>query len=53
MQRSILTCSSISLFGTIYYRLLMKSAPLTEASVDQLLAQVMQGKRRVVQKRSK
>ena len=42
-----------SLIGPIYYRLLMKSAPLTEAYVDQLLAQLMQGKRRVVQKRSK
>ena len=42
-----------SLFGPIYYRLLIKSAPLTEAYVDQLLAQVMQGKRRVVQKQSK
>jgi AcrR family transcriptional regulator len=42
-----------SLIGPIYYRLLIKSAPLTEAYVDQLLAQVMQGKRRVVQKRSK
>lgn len=42
-----------SLIGPIYYRLLMKSAPLTEAYVDQLLAQLMQGTRRVVQKRSK
>jgi hypothetical protein len=42
-----------SLFGPIYYRLLIKSAPLTEAYVDQLLAQVMQGKRKVVQKQSK
>lgn len=42
-----------SLIGPIYYRLLIKSAPLTEAYVDQLLAQVMQGKRRVVQERSK
>ena len=42
-----------ALFGPIYYRLLIKSAPLTEAYADQLLAQVMQGKRRVVQKRSK
>ena len=42
-----------SLVGPIHYRLLMKTAPLTEAYVDQLLAQVMQGKRRVVRKRSK
>ena len=42
-----------SLIGPIYYRLLMKTAPLTEAYVDQLLAQLMLGKRRVVQKRSK
>jgi len=42
-----------SLIGPIYYRLLIKSAPLTEAYVDQLIAQVMLGKRRVVQKRSK
>jgi Tetracyclin repressor-like, C-terminal domain len=42
-----------SLIGPIYYWLLMKSAPLTEAYVDQLLAQLMQGTRRVVQKRSK
>jgi len=42
-----------ALIGPIYYRLLIKSAPLTEAYVDQLLAQLMQGKRRVVQKRSK
>jgi len=42
-----------SLIGPIYYRLLMKTAPLTEAYVDQLLAQLMLGKRRVVQKQSK
>jgi hypothetical protein len=42
-----------SLIGPIYYRLLMKTAPLTEAYVDQLLAQLMLGKRRVAQKRSK
>jgi AcrR family transcriptional regulator len=42
-----------SLIGPIYYRLLMKTAPLTEASVDQLLAQLMLGKRRVAQKRSR
>ena len=34
-----------SLFGPIYYRLLIKSAPLTEAYVDRLLAQVMRGQR--------
>jgi AcrR family transcriptional regulator len=42
-----------SLIGPIYYRLLMKTAPLTEAYIDQLLAQLMLGKRRVVQERSK
>jgi AcrR family transcriptional regulator len=42
-----------SLIGPIYYRLLMKTAPLTEAYVDQLFAQLMLGKRRVAQKRSK
>lgn len=42
-----------SLIGPIYYRLLMKTAPLTEAYVDQLLAQLMLGKRRIAQKRSK
>jgi AcrR family transcriptional regulator len=42
-----------SLIGPIYYRLLMKTAPLTESYVDQLLAQLMLGKRRVVRKRSK
>ena len=42
-----------SLIGPIYYRLLMKTDPLTEAYVDQLLAQLMLGKRRVVRKRSK
>jgi AcrR family transcriptional regulator len=42
-----------SLIGPVYYRLLMKSAPLTEKYVDQVLAQVMQGTRRVVQKQSK
>ena len=42
-----------SLIGPVYYRLLMKSAPLTERYVDQVLAQVMQGTRRVVQKQSK
>jgi len=31
----------------------MKTAPLTEAYIDQLLAQLMLGKRRVVQERSK
>ncbi len=41
------------LIGRICYRLLMKSATLTEAYVDQLLAQRMLGKRTVVQKRSK
>jgi AcrR family transcriptional regulator len=34
-----------SLFGPIYYRLLVKSAPLTEEYVDRLLAQVMKGQR--------
>jgi AcrR family transcriptional regulator len=34
-----------ALFGPIYYRLLIKSAPLTEAYVDQLAEQVMQGQR--------
>ena len=34
-----------SLFGPIYYRLLIKSAPLTEDYADRLLAQVMQGQR--------
>jgi AcrR family transcriptional regulator len=34
-----------ALFGPIYYRLLIKSAPLTEAYVDQLIAQVIQGQR--------
>jgi AcrR family transcriptional regulator len=42
-----------SLIGPVYYRLLMKSDPLTEKYVDQVLAQVMQGTRRVVQKQSK
>ena len=42
-----------SLIGPIYYRLLMKTAPLTEAYVDQLFEQLMLGKRRVPQKRSK
>jgi len=42
-----------SLIGPIYYRLLMKTAPLTEAYIDQLLAQLMLGKRRVVQECSK
>jgi AcrR family transcriptional regulator len=42
-----------SLVGPIYYRLLIKSAPLTEAYIDQLIAQVMLGKKRVAQKRSK
>jgi len=40
------------LIAPIHYRLLMKTAPLTEAYVDQLLAQLMLGKRRVAQKRS-
>jgi hypothetical protein len=42
-----------SLIGPIYYRLLMKTDPLTEAYVDRLLAQLLLGKRRVVRKRSK
>jgi AcrR family transcriptional regulator len=42
-----------SLIGPMYYRLLMKTAPLTGAYIDQLLAQLMLGKRRVVQKGSK
>ncbi len=40
-----------SLIGPVYYRLLMKTAPLTEGYVDQLLAQVMRGARGVVQDR--
>lgn len=35
-----------ALFGPIYYRLLIKSAPLTEAYVDRLLEQELLGKRR-------
>jgi len=42
-----------SLIGPIYYRLLMKTAPLTEAYVDQLIEQLLLGKRRVAEKRSK
>jgi len=42
-----------SLIGPIYYRLLMKTAPLTEAYVDKLIAQILQGTRRVVQKQSR
>lgn len=42
-----------SLIGPVYYRLLMRSAPLTEAYVDQLVAQLMQGTRSVGQGRSK
>jgi AcrR family transcriptional regulator len=42
-----------SLIGPIYYRLLMKTAPLTEAYVDQLITQLMLGKRKIAQKRSK
>jgi AcrR family transcriptional regulator len=42
-----------SLIGPIYYRLLMKTAPLTEAYADRLLAQLMLGKRRVAPKRAK
>jgi AcrR family transcriptional regulator len=42
-----------SLIGPVYYRLLMKSAPLTEAYVDQLIAQLMQGTRGVGHRRSK
>jgi len=42
-----------SLIGPIYYRLLMKTAPLTETYVDKLIAQILQGTRRVVQKQSR
>ncbi len=42
-----------SLIGPIYYRLLMKTAPLTEAYVDKLVAQILQGTRPVVQKQSR
>jgi hypothetical protein len=34
-----------SLFGPIYYRLLLKTAPLTEAYADQLIAQALHGQR--------
>lgn len=41
------------LIGPIYYRLLMKTAPLTETYVDQLIVQVMLGKRKVARNPAK
>ena len=37
-----------SLIGPIYYRLLLKTTPFTEADVELLLAQLLLGKRREV-----
>ena len=42
-----------SLIGPTYYRLQMKTATLSEAYIDQLMEQLMLGKREVSQKRSK